>query len=181
MKKSILTAIFTMAIVFSASAQDYKWFIGGKARLWSGKSEGIKTTFFEIAPEVGYNVSSNFAVAASVSYQNTNAKQEGSDVSVKASGFVLNPYLRYTFLKSGIVSAFVDGSVHVGLGDIEGFQIGLAPGVAIALTDRFSAALHFGFLGYTDGKGAGTYSVHGKGFGLDFSGYQSSIGFYYSF
>ena len=175
MKRSILTAIFTMAIVLSASAQEHKWFIGGEAGFWSAKEGSLKTTLISVVPEIGYNVTDNFAVAASLGYQNTKIG------GFKSDGFLINPYVRYTFLKSGIVSAFIDGGAAFGLSDIEGFQVGISPGVAISLTNRFSVVAHFGFLGYNDGKGVGNYSVLGKGFGLDLSGYQSQFGFYYSF
>jgi hypothetical protein len=168
MKKRILAAVFTMAIVFGASAQDYKWFIGGQAGFWAGKDN----TSFTVAPEVGYNINSNLSVAASLGLHSS--KIGGAS----QTGFIVNPYARYTFLKSGIVSAFVDGGVTLGLGDLAGMQLGFSPGIAISLTERFSAVVHCGFLGYNDGKGINNSS---KGFGLNLSGYQSSIGFYYSF
>ena len=175
MKKSILTAIFAMVMVLSASAQEHKWFIGGEAGFWSAKKEGYKTTVITVAPEIGYNVTDNFAVAASLGYKSLDKDY------YKVDGFIINPYVRYTFLKTGILCAFIDGGATFTTGDFNGFQAGISPGVAIALTNRFSAVAHFGFLGYNDGKGLGEYSVVGKGFGVDFSGYQSSIGFYYSF
>ena len=183
MKKSILTAIFAMAMVLSAGAQEHKWFIGGEAGFWSAKGNyhylpDVKTTQIIISPEIGYNVSDKFSVAASLSYQNTKFDEYAY---YNKDGFIINPYVRYTFLKSGIVSAFIDGGAIFGLSDIKGFEAGISPGVAIALSNRFSAVAHFGFLGYNDGKGVGNYSVVGKGFSLDFSGYQSQFGFYYSF
>jgi hypothetical protein len=174
MKKVFLTAVFTMAMILSANAQDYKWFLGGELGFWSSKIGSVKTTAFNVAPEVGYNVSDNFAVATALRYGSIKTGNRKSD------GFVLNPYLRYTFLKAGIVSAFIDGGITVGLSDFDGFEAGIKPGIAIALTDRLNAVAHFGFVGYNDGEGIGAYSA-GKGFGIDLSGYQTQFGFYYSF
>jgi hypothetical protein len=176
MKRIILSAIFTMAIVLSANAQEHKWFIGGAAGYWSAKNSGFKTTIITVAPEIGYNVTNNFAVAASLGYSNVKRGDY-----FKADGFIISPYVRYTFLKSGILSAFFDGGGAFGLGDIKGFQAGIAPGIALSLTDRFSVVAHFGFIGYNNGKDIGNYAEAGKGFGIDLSGYQSQLGFYYSF
>jgi len=197
MKKSILTVIFAMAIIFSASAQEHKWFIGGEVGFWSGKQTydfskvllthydydldfypyyNVTTTQIIVAPEIGYNITDKFAVAASLGYLHTKIKEYDN----KVDGFIISPYVRYTFLKSGIVSAFIDGGATFGLSDFKGFEIGINPGIAVALTNRFSAVAHLGFLGYKDGKGVGNF-LNGKGFGLDLSGYQSQLGFYYSF
>ncbi|MDR2064281.1 MAG: hypothetical protein LBP85_01020 [Prevotellaceae bacterium] len=198
MKKIILSAIFVMATVFGANAQTHKWFIGGELAFWSSKIEAYslipefgafyantKVTAFSIAPEIGYNISDRFAVAASLNFSYVKAKAEDNDYyyveEEKVSGFIINPYLRYTFLKKGIVSAFVDASAAFGISDIKGFEAGIKPGVALALTERFSVVAHFGFAGYNNGKSVGNYAAAGKGFGIDFSGYQSSLGFYYSF
>ncbi|MDR2652726.1 MAG: hypothetical protein LBC68_10520 [Prevotellaceae bacterium] len=177
MKRIILSAIFVMAIVFGANAQDYKWFIGGKGGFWTGKEGSTKTTAFTVAPEVGYRFSKNFALATYFEYKHLTQKNMG--ITTKTKEILISPYLRYTFLKSGIVNVFVDGSTTFGLSGTKGFEAGLRPGVAIDLTNRLSAVASFGFIGYNNGKGVGR-SDFGKGFGIDFSGYQSTIGFYLS-
>ncbi|MDR2066154.1 MAG: outer membrane beta-barrel protein [Prevotellaceae bacterium] len=177
MKKIILSAILTMAILFSANAQDYKWFIGGKAGFASGKQGNVKTTYFTFAPEVGYRFSDKFALASYFEYRSLTENNNGSKAKLK--GTVIGPYLRYTFLKSGIVNVFIDGCATFGLSDLKGFEAGLRPGVAIDLTKRLSVVANIGFMGYNDGKGVGR-NRYGKGFNIDLSGYQSSIGFYLS-
>jgi hypothetical protein len=177
MKKIILSAIFTMAIAFSANAQDYKWFLGGKAGFSSGKQESVKTTHFTFAPEVGYRFSDNFAFATYLEYRHLTEKKNKTKATSK--GIVIGPYLRYTFLKSGIVNIFVDGCAAFGLSDLKGFEAGFRPGIAIDLTKRLSVVANFGFMGYNNGKDVGR-NYYGKGFNIDLSGYQSSIGFYLS-
>ncbi|MDR2292131.1 MAG: hypothetical protein LBE11_01485 [Prevotellaceae bacterium] len=177
MKKIILSAIFVMAIIFGANAQDYKWFIGGKASFWTGKDGGTKKTIFSVAPEIGYRFSDNFALATNFEYRHLTEKNNGNTAKLKE--IVVGPYLRYTFLKSGIVNVFVDGCATFGLSGLKGFETGLRPGIAIDLTKRLSVVANLGFVGYNNGKGVGRSSF-GKGFGIDLSGYQSSIGFYLS-
>ncbi|MDR3226250.1 MAG: porin family protein [Prevotellaceae bacterium] len=178
MKRIILSAVFIMAIIVSANAQEHKWFIGGAVGFDSKTNDDVKTKTFIIAPEIGYNLSNHFAIATSLKYAYISMKNGA--VKSDVDGFEISPYIRYTFLKSGIVSAFVDANADFGLGDIDGFAAGLKPGVSVALTDRFHAVAHVGFLGYNDGKGVGSYE-DGKGFRFDVSGYQTSFGFYYSF
>lgn len=177
MKKIILSAIFVMAIVCGANAQDYKWFIGGQVGFWTGKAGSIKTTAFAVAPEIGYRFSNNFALATNFEYRHVTTNNNGSKAKLKETA--IGPYLRYTFLKSGIVNVFVDGCATFGLSGVKGFETGLRPGIAIDLTKRLSVVANFGFVGYNNGKGVGR-SNYGKGFGIDLSGYQSSIGFYVS-
>ena len=171
MKKLILLAIVLIAST-GMDAQSYKWWAGGRTNFW----EGDNATSFGIAPEVGYHLSPKFTLAASLGFQ-TNI-QKYSSFSRKTNAFLLNPYIRYTAFRSGNVLGFVDGGFELGLGDIDGFQIGFKPGIAILLTDRWTAATQFGFIGYNDGYGI---ADRNKGIGFDFSGYCTTIAFFYSF
>ena len=96
------------------------------------------------------------------------------------SGFVFNPYLRLNAFKKGVLFGYVDGGVEFGIGDFEGFQVGLKPGIAVAITNRFVVALQYGFIGYSDGKGTG-FGMRNEGLGIDLSGYQSGLAFFYCF
>ncbi|MDR2921083.1 MAG: hypothetical protein LBV72_17185 [Tannerella sp.] len=174
MKKYILVTVFTLVSILSINAQDYKWWIGGRTTLWAGDKENVVV----IAPEIGYHLNQKFTVAASLGFHSYNYDNDDQYMREDINGFVLNPYLRYNVFKKGILFGYVDGGVEFGLGDIEGVQAGLKPGIAVAITDRFCVAMQFGFVGYNDGKGLGARS---KGFGLDLSGYQSGLAFFYSF
>ena len=91
---------------------------------------------------------------------------------------MVNPYVRFTPFKSGILLGFIDGGVEFGLGDYEGLQIGFKPGIAILLTNRITAATQFGVIGYNNGNGIGGRST---GVGFDLSGYCTTIAIFYSF
>jgi hypothetical protein len=167
--------MITIAALTGMNAQTYKWWAGGHTTLWTGDSWwGGKVNTFIVAPEVGYLLSPKFTIAASVGFYSEYYKNPSSS----EIGMVLNPYMRYTAFKQGILLGFIDGGVDVGLGDFDGFQFGFKPGVALLLTERFTIATQFGFLGYNDGKEIGNRK---QGFGLDLSGYCSTIAFFYSF
>ena len=154
------------------NAQDYKWWAGGRTTLWAGDNQST----IVIAPEVGYHLNKMFTVAASVGFHSYNF-----DDSPDFSGLVFNPYLRYNAFKKGVLFGFIDGGVELGTGDLEGVQVGLKPGIAVAITNRFVVALQYGFIGYSDGKGAAFGASRPKGLGIDLSGYQSGLAFFYSF
>jgi len=170
MKKLILSAIIAMAALAGVNAQTYKWWVGGRTTFWTGDT---KSTIV-VAPEVGYLITPKLTVAASVGAHS----EWFSNSSHSISALILNPYMRYVFFKQGMLLGFVDGGLDLSVGDFEGFQFGLKPGVALLLTDRFTVATQFGFLGYSDGKGS---NYRQQGFGLDLTGYCSTIAFFYSF
>jgi len=170
MKKLILSAIIAIATLTGVNAQTYKWWVGGRSTIWTGDN---KNTII-VAPEVGYLITPKLTVAASVGIHT----EWYGKPSHSVTGLILNPYMRYVFFKQGMLLGFVDGGVDVSLGDFEGFQFGLKPGVALLLTERFTMATQFGFLGYSDGKGI---NYRQQGFGLDLSGYCTTLAFFYSF
>ena len=173
MKKLVLTAIIVVAAITGMNAQNYKWWAGGRTSLWIDDDR----TSFSVAPEVGYHLTSNLTLATSLAYHVI--KIDNSDqLTPDISGFVVNPYIRYTFIKSGILLGFVDGGMEFGLGDFEGVQIGFKPGIALLLSNRVTAATQFGFVEFNDGKGI---AGRPKGVGFDLTGYCSTIAFFYSF
>jgi len=169
MKRLLLSAVILLAALTGMNAQDHKWWAGGRTTLWTGKG-GVT---FLVAPEVGYLLTPKWTIASSLGIQAINNKN-GKDIY----GLVVNPYMRYTIFKQGVLLGFVDGGVEFGLGDIAGFQLGFKPGIAILLTDRFTVATQFGFVGFNDGKDIGGRR---QGFGYDISGYSSTLAFFYSF
>ena len=169
MKKITLSFILSVLTLTVISAQDYKWWAGGRMSLWS---ESNRTTVI-MAPEVGYHLTNKLTLAASVGiYSYIYDDWDNSH------GLILNPYLRFNVLQKGNLMFFIDSGIEFGVGDIDGFQIGCKPGMAIPLSDRVTLALQFGFIGYNDGNGIGSRR---EGFGFDLSGYQSGFALFYSF
>jgi len=174
MKKLFLTILISGIAFTGLNAQLYNWWVGGHTTFWVGDK---KSTFI-IAPEVGYILSPKFTLATSLGYHSHIYDNSKFSLKPDFSGFVLNPYVRYVAFQKGIVLGFVDGGADFGLGDFEGFQLGFKPGIAILLSERFTAATQFGFIGYNDGRDIGNRT---KGFGFELSGYCPIIAFFYSF
>jgi len=175
MRKSALLTIIVIIGLTGMNAQSYKWWAGGRTHFWT---DDYKTTF-SFAPEVGYMITTKITLAASLAYQAVKFDNSNNHaMKPDFSGFIVNPYIRYTAFKSGMLLGFIDGGMEFGLGDFEGFQIGFKPGIALLLTDRITAATQFGFIGYNDGNGIAGRT---KGVGFDLSGYCSTIAFFYSF
>jgi hypothetical protein len=169
MKKIMMIAAMMVAAV-SANAQVW---IGGEVGFntstntvkVSGVSTDETTNNFTIAPEIGYNLSDKWAVAVKVAFAHSgNNAQVAALVAnwginnATTNAFAINPYARYTFVKSGNFSAFVDGgigyiSTHVNgtsdfLNNINQIKVGINPGVAYAISPKVSLVAHLGDLSY---------------------------------
>lgn len=166
MKKLLLMATLAVATL-SVNAQTW---IGGKLGYTFAKEKdddnGLNS--WCIAPEIGYDLNDNWAIAAAIHY-------EGSKYDdVKSNVFSFNPYVRYRFAKYGNVSFFADGSVDTGFGslteddmedvDITVFIAGFKPGISYAICDKIGLVAHFGILGYQFQK---TDDVKVSSFGFD--------------
>jgi len=186
MKKIILSAIVAVCAI-SANAQ-----------IWAGGSVGFNVgkvgdgadniTKFEIAPEVGYNVSDNLAVALELGFTSQNGAFDAEGYPAGANkynksltSFRVNPYARYTFAESGIAKFFVDGGMsfttyNQDRGNTIGF--GVRPGVAIELSEKVSVVTKLGYVGY---KFASEKAGKGNVFGLGIDNTNLSFGIYYNF
>lgn len=158
MKKILMIAVMAVAAV-SANAQ---WWIGGEIGLnTTGGSiknkiadvtvTADKTTNvdFTIAPEIGYNINDNWAVAAKLVF-----KHDEYNGGITNS-FNINPYVRYTFVKAGNFSVFCDGGVSYGISHDKGdnantnnLSVGLNPGISYAISPKVGLVAHIGDLSY---------------------------------
>lgn len=169
-----------------------------KAQMWMGGSVGFdysspktsnKITTFTLSPTVGYSLNSKWDLGVELSYGFTQDKTD--DVSgpyvyaVLHSKNVTNsisvePFVRYSFLKTGIVTFFIDGGFgytyakrnkdyskeatsfvesipsesisYTSKGTSNNFNIGFRPGVKIELTEKIEIESHLGFIGYSHEK-----------------------------
>ena len=93
-------------------------------------------------------------------------------------GYAINPYARYTFYRTGNLSLFADaGFAYAKLEqagyDAKGWEVGIDPGIAYNLSEKFSITAKFGYLGYSDIE-------ESKKFGLSLDN-DISFSLYYSF
>ena len=166
MKKLFLVLAFAFAGIFTANAQVW---LGGSVSTVMSKD----TKSFEIAPEIGYSLTSvplTFACAADFAYIKSETPfREGT-------GLLLTPYIRYTIASIEKFSVALDAMGQFGLMDAEGFRVGLRPIVAWMATKHWTAAFSVGFLGYDKMD----YYEHGA-FVLDFETAAPRFGLYYNF
>ena len=165
----------------SVNAQVY---VGGSLGIdaWSSqKNAGDRSeTTFTILPEVGYNLNDEWAVGTVIGY--VSDKWVGVN-GISESAFTFNPYARYTYLKAGKVSLFVDGGVDfttASKADWNELAIGLKPGLAVSLSDNISFVSHLGFIGYDVLNPDGDDNNTSK-FGLDLDGNNLTFGLYFNF
>ena len=116
MKKILLMAAFAVATL-SANAQ--VWVGGALGFNYENEKDVEKVTSFNIAPEVGYNLDENWAIALSLDFGYANHKPEVLD-SYGVTTFTVAPYVRYTFARAGVANFFLDGGFGIGTRKVEG-------------------------------------------------------------
>lgn len=179
--KKLFSLIAVAFVAMSVNAQVY---VGGSLGInaWSSqKNAGDRSeTTFTILPEVGYNLNDEWAVGTVIGY--VSDKWVGVN-GISESAFTFNPYARYTYLKAGKVSLFVDGGVDfttASKADWNELAIGLKPGVAVSLSDNISFVSHLGFIGYDVLNPDGDDNNTSK-FGLNLDGNNLTFGLYFNF
>lgn len=150
--KKLFIAVVAAFIGFSANAQLY---VGGNIGLTSNAD--AKTTSFSLLPEVGYSLDDNMSFGAVVGFTSYAKKDNYTDTN-----FILQPYFRYTFLELGPVKVFADAQLQLDFWNNKiyltdnttnttsgtNFGIGIAPGIAIPVSDNLSFVAHLGQFGY---------------------------------
>lgn len=179
MKKIILAAV--MAVV--ACVANAQLYVGGELGVW--RNDGTETTTAKILPEIGYNLNNQWAVGATLGWEHAHTH------GINNNMFEFLPYARYTFFRSGIVGIFCDGTVGFGAGKTSWdgghsdtawiWRIGFRPGVSLKCSDRFSVVAHIGMLGFFGANDAAKAAGHADEWGLNFSGNNLSLSFYYNF
>lgn len=167
--KKILVLLVAVMATMAVNAQLY---VGGTVGFSSSKAEGASAvTTYRIMPEIGYNLSENWAIGATLGYEKTSSKT-----------FKIAPYARYTFLNSDLLDLFVDGEVAymnskadvAGAKSVNGFGINIKPGLAVNLSDNMSLIAKYGLLGYNKMDKVST-------FGLNLDASKIDFGFIYKF
>ncbi len=179
MKKIFALALFAVMAI-SASAQLY---VGGSLKAWRDGTDHVTTA--AILPEIGYTYSDQWAFGTVIGWDHTH------ETGITTNLFKIEPYARLTYFKSGIVGLFVDGGFGLGFGKTKfggessdtatTWNIGFQPGVSLAVSEHCSFVAHFGFLGYKGANDAAKEGGHPDEWGLNFSGNDLKIGFYYNF
>lgn len=183
MKKFFAIAVLALA---SLSAAAEGLFVGGSLGYWHDGKDN--TNSLTILPEIGYGLNDHWTIGTTVGYN----YQHYCGTGVSGNLFQFNPYLRYTYFRSdnNLINLFLDGTVGVGLGWTSSdydtdtactWQIGVTPGIAINITEKFSFVTHVGFLGYKGANNAAKYAGYYSEGGLLLNSQNLTFGFYYNF
>lgn len=177
--------LMTLVIALSAITANAQWYLGGSVGVASVKNGNADAeTVYKFVPEFGYTINDDWAVGVAVGYQKGACSLVNGSFGQNTDTELLqiNPYARYTVVKSKYVNVFIDGGVALGSYKDWGteFQLGLKPGVALNLNEKLSFVTHFGFVGFD------SFSPKGEGdtsnmIGVDLDGNNLTFGLYYNF
>ena len=191
MKKVLLSAVALLAFGF-ANAQEEKAnegfakgdvFISGAVTLGSAKTGDFKANAFEVAPKVGYFVTENIAVGASLGFQSL--KWDSGAADATNSGFGLGAFGRYYFTPANKFSLFAqlgldyttfneefdvtDGTIYGSKLESKEIGFGLGAGMNYFVSSNFSIEAGVAVLGYSsnDNGGNGADKTNTFSFGGD--------------
>ena len=146
--------MMTLAAVAVAATMNAQVWVGGEIGFTGNHTNGSDDTdkTFTIAPEIGYNLDDNFSVAVKLGYAYASTLTIDNLGAVSnVNTYSINPYARYTFVKAGNFSAFVDGGVNYSTIHVQGaekninqFGASIVPGIAYAVSDKVTLVSHLG-------------------------------------
>lgn len=189
--KKLVACIAAIMIGIGVSNAKDKFYIGGNLGFWYN-DDAVTAT---LAPEFGYKINKAWSIGTQIGYSYVGS----GDIDV--SLFEISPYVRWNYVKAGIVELFVDGGFDFGFGamtaeydmgtvlypytyketeTIAAFGVGFKPGITINVTNQFSLVAHFGFIGYKGVTESAEDLGIKKGFGIDLTN-SVSFGFFYKF
>ncbi len=171
--KKVFMSLAVALVSVCASAQVY---VGGTVGISSNKiGDGDSKVAYKFLPEIGYQFNQQWSAGIEFGLQ------KGNPCTITSVGesttYTVAPYVRYNFVNSKLFDVFVEGTVgygHVSKIDTDKFEIGVKPGVALNLSDKFSLITKVGFLGYrASSPSVGSTS---STFGLDLDGNNIQFG-----
>ena len=183
MKKVLFSAVALLAFGF-ANAQEEKSnggfskgdvFVTGALTLGSEKTGDVKSSSFEIAPQVGYFLTENIAIGGKLGYKSDKAENAGGDTQDDA-GFTVGAFGRYYFTPANQFSLFAQlgldySSMEDKLADAKYNVIdaGLGAGLNYFVSPNFSIEAGVAVLGYNtnDNGGDGADATNKFSFGGD--------------
>jgi len=138
--KKLLFMVFLAVAAKNTNAQLYR---GGTLQLSTqnvktGDADGVSTTSFGIAPEIGYNITDIFAIGTEVAFSTSKTEDYKA-----LNTWGVAPYVRANFAELGSnVKLFADAYfayewASQGSADWDGFEFGLRPGINVALNDNW--------------------------------------------
>ena len=184
MKKVLLSAVALLAFGF-ANAQEEKanegfakgdLFVTGAFTLGSEKTGDVKSSSFEIAPQVGFFLTENIAIGGKLGYKADKAENAGGDTQDDA-GFTVGAFGRYYFTPASKFSLFaqlgldyssMEDKLATDYTEAE-LGLGLGAGLNYFVSSNFSIEAGVAVLGYSsnDNGGNGADKTNTFSFGGD--------------
>jgi outer membrane protein len=185
MKKVLLSAVALLAFGF-ANAQEEKanegfakgdLFVTGAFTLGSEKTGDVKSSSFEIAPQVGFFLTENIAIGGKLGYKADKAENAGGDTQDDA-GFTVGAFGRYYFTPASKFSLFaqlgldyssMEDKLATDYTEAE-LGLGLGAGLNYFVSSNFSIEAGVAVLGYSsndNGGGSGVDKTNTFSFGGD--------------
>ena len=193
MKKVLFSAVALLAFGFANAQEEEKGnggfakgdvFVSGAVTFGSSKTGDFKVNAFEIAPKVGYFVTENIAVGASVGLQSL--KFDNGSADATNSGLGLGAFGRYYFTPANKFSLFAElgidytsfdeefdaesGTVYASSFESKELGFGLGAGMNYFVSSNFSIEAGVAVLGYSsndNGGGSGVDKTNNFSFGGD--------------
>ena len=193
MKQVLLSAVALLAFGFANAQEEEKGnggfakgdvFVSGAVTFGSSKTGDFKVNAFEIAPKVGYFVTENIAVGASVGLQSL--KFDNGSADATNSGLGLGAFGRYYFTPANKFSLFAElgidytsfdeefdaesGTVYASSFESKELGFGLGAGMNYFVSSNFSIEAGVAVLGYSsndNGGGSGVDKTNTFSFGGD--------------
>ena len=192
MKKVLFSAVALLAFGFANAQEEEKGnggfakgdvFVSGAVTFGSSKTGDFKVNAFEIAPKVGYFVTENIAVGASVGLQSL--KFDNGSADATNSGLGLGAFGRYYFTPANKFSLFAElgidytsfdeefdaesGTVYASSFESKELGFGLGAGMNYFVSSNFSIEAGVAVLGYSsnDNGGDGAEKTNTFSFGGD--------------
>ena len=192
MKKVLFSAVALLAFGFANAQEEEKGnggfakgdvFVSGAVTFGSSKTGDFKVNAFEIAPKVGYFVTENIAVGASVGLQSL--KFDNGSADATNSGLGLGAFGRYYFTPANKFSLFAElgidytsfdeefdaesGTVYGSSFESKELGFGLGAGMNYFVSSNFSIEAGVAVLGYSsnDNGGDGAEKTNTFSFGGD--------------
>ncbi len=168
-------------------------FASGSVGYSSVKTGDIKSDQFNVTPRVGYFITNNFVIGAQLGFasgKDTNYNALGGLDETKRTGFQAGAFARYystpanAFSFFGQLSAAYNATKYESGGfesKINGFDLGVSPGISYFVSDHIALETTFGFLGYGTRKpdADGAESTNSFDLNLDLS--NVTFGIVYKF
>ena len=182
--------LMTLAVAFIAVAANAQVYVGGNVGIASSKiGDADAVTTYKVLPEIGYNINQNWAIGTTAGWGKGNPVKIEDEPQKTQNYFTVEPYVRYTFVRSKYINAFVDGGfgythfnhAHGAAASVNAWSVGVKPGISVNLSPKVSFIAHVGFAGWKSAKADVDGAKSSDAWGVDLDGNNVTFGVYYNF